>query len=217
VIYIPTGFPKAFAPNMDRAEVGSVRILRTENNSQPFRVGMLARISTEKDHTMLLRAFAELMSEQYHVCLSLAGGIGVTSGSPLETQIHELALESVVSLEGRVEDIGVWMASLDLFVLISRSEGFPTVVGEAMSFEKPCLVSDVGDAKILLGDGDQIARAGDIESVVKGLKRFYVMSKSERSNIGMRNRYRVEKYFSQELMFNRYDKVYESVLARIKC
>jgi len=177
---------------------------------------MLARISTEKAHTMLLRAFAELISEQYHVCLSLAGGTGLTPGSPLEKQIHGLALEGVVSLEGRIEDVECWMASLDLFVLISRSEGFPTVVGEAMSFEKPCLVSDVGDAKILLGDGDQIARAGDLDSVVEGLKRFYLMTPPERTNIGIRNRCRIEKYFSQELMLNRYDKVYESVLARIK-
>ena len=45
-----------------------------------FRIGMLARVSTEKDHLLLLQAHSQLVLEQFNVCLHFAGGIGVELG-----------------------------------------------------------------------------------------------------------------------------------------
>ena len=85
-----------------------------------------------------------------------------------------------------------------------------------MSFAKPCLVSDVGDVKMLLSDKAQIVPSGEIRAVVDRIKYFDLLSGSERAEIGKRNQNRVKKYFSQDLMFQRYDRVYRAVYAGIK-
>ena len=216
VVYIPTGFRTVHERRLAVPVQNLASTLNTIRRESPFRIGMLARISPEKDHSLVLRALAQLSGPDTNVVLSLAGGKGITAGSPLEAQIHDLGVHDSVVLEGRVDDIGSWLSSLDLFVLLSKSEGFPTVVGEAMSFAKPCLVSDVGDVRILLSDKAQIVPSGDIRAVVDCIKYFYSLSGSERAEIGKRNQYRVKKYFSQDLMFQRYDRVYRAVRAGIK-
>jgi glycosyltransferase involved in cell wall biosynthesis len=216
VAYIPTGFRAVHERRLAVPVQNFASTLNTNRRKLPFRIGMLARISPEKDHSLLLRALAQLSGPDTNVVLSLAGGKGITPGSPLEAEIHELGLHDSVVLEGRVDDIGSWLSSLDLFVLLSKSEGFPTVVGEAMSFAKPCLVSDVGDVKMLLSDKAQIVPSGEIRAVVDRIKYFDLLSGSERAEIGKRNQNRVKKYFSQDLMFQRYDRVYRAVYAGIK-
>ena len=42
-----------------------------------------------------------------------------------------------------------------------------------MSLGKPCIVSNVGDVKILVNDRSQIVPVGDLEAVVRTLKMFF--------------------------------------------
>ena len=43
------------------------------------------------------------------------------------------------------------MKSFDIFCLSSKAEGFPNVIGEAMLSGLPCITTDVGDAKEIVG------------------------------------------------------------------
>lgn len=51
----------------------------------------------------------------------------------LQRLIVDLGLQNVVILPGAVSNPYRWMAFSDLFVMPSRSEGFPTALAEAMS------------------------------------------------------------------------------------
>ena len=51
---------------------------------------------------------------------------------------------------GQVDNIHDYYQVSDYLVLFSTTEGFPNVVGEAMFWGLPCIVSDVGDCEMLV-------------------------------------------------------------------
>ena len=218
MLYVPTGFDEPNTPISVAAgqPFQSQFESKADSTDGLFRIGMLARVSTEKDHLLLLQAHSQLVLEQFNVCLHFAGGIGVEPGSILENKVLNLGLVDSVSLDGRISDVSSWISKLDVFVLLSKSEGFPTVIGEAMSLGKPCIVSNVGDVKILVNDRSQIVPVGDLEAVVRTLKMFFQKSADDRLVCGIRNRKRIRKCFSKNRMFRRYDSIYRAIVTKIE-
>ena len=69
----------------------------------------------------------------------------------LERQIRELGLQNKVRLLGRQADIRYWLEQMDLFVLPSLIEGFPTVIIESMARGVPVVASYIpGNDELIL-------------------------------------------------------------------
>ena len=117
-----------------------------------------------------------------------------------------------VEFLGTVADIDMYFSRLDIFALISKSEGFPTVVGQAMLRGLPCVVSNVGDARILLSDPNQLVETENIEHLVLALKFHLDSTRHNRIRLGNRNRQRIQNKFSRLRMLDRYDQLYNYVV-----
>lgn len=130
--------------------------------NQPL-VGTVARLNPMKDHPTFLKAAALVMEKRADVRFVCAGG-GV---GRYADELHALAYE--LGLKGRVLWLGDRSDVVDIYsgldVLVSSSsfgEGFPNVVGEAMSCGVPCVVTDVGDSARIVGETGRVVPAGDV-------------------------------------------------------
>lgn len=79
-----------------------------------------------------------------------------------------LRLEAV-ELCGEVSDMDRFYQSIDVLVLSSRTEGFPNVIAEAMSYGKPVVTTDVGDAADIVGPAGFIVPAGDPRTLARAM------------------------------------------------
>ena len=79
--------------------------------------------------------------------------------------------QSVVRVKqsARVHD---YYNAMDIFVSCSRGEGFPNTVGEAMACGVPCIVTDVGDCRLLVGDTGVVVDIGDTTAIVAGVRKL---------------------------------------------
>ena len=205
IVYIPSGFAINNCNSRDNT--------RAKNSQCPIRFGMLGRITTEKDHTLLITAISELTRKTHNLELVLAGGTGVDlNNNSLVFQLADSGILDSTTLMGNIETPDEFYDSIDIFCLISKSEGFPTVVGEAMAKGLPCIVSDIGDARILLDDKTQLVAPENLNELLAAIEHFMRLSVDERSTIGIKNKQRIDRHFSLNRMVRRYKDLYSDVL-----
>ena len=65
------------------------------------------------------------------------------------------------------------MTALDLHILCSKKEAFPMVLLEAMSSGVPCLSTNVGDAKSIIGNKELIVEISDSYALASKIRVFY--------------------------------------------
>jgi glycosyltransferase involved in cell wall biosynthesis len=126
-------------------------------------IGNFSRFHPMKDHELLLRSVSDI---NLNFVVLLVGNGMDHSNEKLRKIIENYKLERKVKLLGLRDDIPRLMASLDLYVLSSAyGEGFPNVLGEAMSCGVPCISTDVGDAGEILDGVGTIVQPGDAHNL----------------------------------------------------
>lgn len=159
-------------------------------------LAMVARMAPPKDHQLLLRALAGIRAP-FRLQL-----IGDGPDRPaVEAAIDALGLRERVALLGRRGDVPDLLADAHLFALISRQEGFPLAVLEAMRAGLPVVASDVGGVREAVAHGATgflIAR-GDQDALREALRRLLV-EPALRRRLGDAGRRAYEARFSAERM-----------------
>lgn len=139
----------------DPAEEARVRL--AHDIPGPF-VLYPARTYPHKNHLMLLRAFADLLTTHPDTTLVLTGGPGLADAS-VETEIARLGLGDRVRRLGRIPraDIDALLEAAVALTFPSVFEGFGIPVLEAMAHGCPVIAADatalpdvVGDAGIVI-------------------------------------------------------------------
>ena len=166
-------------------------------------VGMLGRIDPMKDHSTFLRAMKTLSQSNENLYCVVAGKGTEEATWPI--------------IPPRLRRLGVWenasefLNSLDIMVLSSFGEGFPNVVGEAMACQIPTIVTDVGDAAILVQAPERIVSLRDVDGLTLALRRLLALSSQERKAIGQKSREKILSSYSLPIMKQRYELFYQSL------
>lgn len=154
-------------------------------------VGLVGRLDPMKDHGTFLQAAALLRAEDpglRFACVGEGSGPHVEGLRALEAQ---LGLGGGVVWAGARRDMPAVYAALDLLALSSRGEGFPNVIGEAMSCGVPCAATDVGDAARIVGDTGAIVPPGDPRALAAALRELLEEPADRRRARGGRCRERI--------------------------
>lgn len=211
-VVVPNGFDmQVFRPSQAARDA-----LRQQLGLSPDTrlVGLIGRYHPMKDHATFIRAAALLSARQRGVHYVLAGDNIDSENSQLRQLIAESGLSNVVHLLGTREDMPQVTAALDVSTSSScAGEGFPNVVGEAMSCGVPCVVTDVGDSASVVGDSGKIVPPQDPQALANALDEILATSEEERLALGRRARQRILHHFSLDAVVARYEKLYREVYA----
>jgi glycosyltransferase involved in cell wall biosynthesis len=152
-----------------RAE-GQAATLRAAWGGTPGRPlwGVIAALTPEKGHAVLLDAFANADVPDARLVLV---GAGPGEGR-LRARVDALGLASRVTWAGPVDDVVPALAALDALVVPSRAEGFGSIVLLAQAAGLPVVASAVGGLVEAIEDGvtGRLVPGGDPAALAAALE-----------------------------------------------
>lgn len=111
-------------------------------------------------------------------------------------------------LLGRRDDMPHLQAALDIGTLSAAyGEAFPLVIGEAMACGVPCVVTDVGDAAMMVGETGRVVPIRNPQALARAWQEL-LTSEGERVRLGKAARKRVEEHFNLPAIVARYAALY---------
>lgn len=171
----------------------------------------VARLEEQKNHRMLVEAFARRIGTEPRAHLVLVG-----EGScrlSLERQSCELGLRDKVLFLGQRADISECLSAADVFVLASHNEGNPLCVMEAMAAGLPVVATAVGGVpELIVGQkSGLLVNPGDCDAFAAAMLMLF-QDETMRRRIASSATQRALESFSASLMARAYGRLYERIL-----
>jgi glycosyltransferase involved in cell wall biosynthesis len=170
------------------------------------------RLAPEKALPTLIAAFADVARRKPEAMLLLVGDGPVRAA--LARQVGALGLEHV-RFAGRVEpgEVRSWLRIVDVFVLVSPSEGFPCALAEAMAVGLPSVVSDIPATRQLVDDERDglLTPVGDERAISAAILRL-LDDAGLHARMGRAARARIVDNYSTEKVADRYEALFREAL-----
>ena len=178
-------------------------------------VGSVARWNPLKDHANLLGAFAQSVALRPDMRCVLVGPGMTADNRELMVLLERCGVRDKVVLMGMREDVPDIMSALDIHVLSSCAEGFPNVVAEAMASGVACVVTDVGDAALIVGEDGWIAPPQNARLLAQALDAAVAELGTPAMQTRLRlGRERVGRLYGLQTMVDAYDAVWRKLAGR---
>ena len=180
--------------------------------AQPLRFGTLGTIKPVKGTDLLIDAFLRF-EKDVAAELWIAGGAdrAPSWAEALVRKAEQSHLAQKIRFLGHHEDPWMFLSSLDVFVLPSRSEGMSNALLEAMALGLPCIATDVGSNRELLL-GSEVAGVVCEPTTDKIYEAMLELEQAgtTRAQLGKAARLVVEKNYSLGRMVSAYETLYAS-------
>lgn len=173
-------------------------------------IGMVGRYHSIKGQDVFVRAAKFVAASNAHVRFVMVGR-GLDDGDMELLKPLAPDLRARFILLGERTDIPAILTMFDILVSASWGEGFPNVVAEAMACGVPCVVTDVGASRDLVGDVGVVVRPGSERELADAIIGIATQSVSQRHELGEAARDRVIRLYSMERCISAYADLYTSL------
>ena len=173
-------------------------------------VGICAALRYEKYHGDVIDAVKKLRVRGENVKLLIIG-----DGPERQRIVDYIALrhlEDDIIITGFQEDVRPYLALCDCMVIASHSETFSIAALEAMAMEKPMIMTDIGGAseQIEHGKNGFLYPKGDIETLAHYIQQL--SADDLRMRMGREALRSVQENFSSEIMVEKYENLFETLV-----
>jgi glycosyltransferase involved in cell wall biosynthesis len=177
-------------------------------------VALPARFHPMKDPATFLAAAVRLAERRPAVRFMLIGA-GFEPGNPAVAAMVPPQLAGRIALLGERSDLARLYPALDIVSLSSSyGEGFPNVLGEAMACGIPCVATDSGDARGLIGETGLVVPPRDPEALALAWERLVALGSAGRRALGSAARALIKSNYALGPIVARYEALYEEIVAR---
>jgi len=211
LIVIPNGIDvQRFHPDPTAASKLKLELGIADN---ALLIGHFARFHIQKDHQSFIEAASLLLSEMSGVHFILAGE-GITEDNrQLRTWINNAGVSNQIHLLGFRQDMPFLMAGIDVGTLSSAfGEALPLTIAETMACAIPCVVTDVGDSKMIVGVTGKTVPPKDPLALSKAWKSILSLSTQERDHLGQLARSRIKNEYNIQIVSKLYNSLYKSII-----
>ena len=198
IVVLPNGYDmEHFAP----------RPACTDRNPNQPMVIAIGRNDALKDYPTFIRAI-RIAAEQIPGLKAEIHGRGCGKDPALVELARKAGLASIMTFHDETDDVRGPLSRADVYCLSSTSEGFPNAVAEAMAMGVPCVVTDAGDAGIIVGDTGVVVPVSDEKALAAGLVRIAGLAEHDYRRLSHLARSRIGKHYEMghvaKLYFNHY-------------
>jgi GalNAc-alpha-(1->4)-GalNAc-alpha-(1->3)-diNAcBac-PP-undecaprenol alpha-1,4-N-acetyl-D-galactosaminyltransferase len=165
-------FNKTKAKNI-KVIPNAVNVINTDISINKKQIATVGRLSREKGHIVLLKAFSKIECKDWTLHIV---GDGIKR-KELANEAQLLGIEDRVIFYGYLKDFSKILGESEIFVLPSFYEGFPNALIEAMSVPIACISSNCvagpndiiedGSNGILFKTGDEFELCNALDKLIK--------------------------------------------------
>lgn len=172
----------------------------------------VARLEKQKNHGLLLQAFARVFAAEPCAYLLLVGDGGQRWN--LELRARELGLRDKIRFLGQRSDVCEILGASDVFVLASQNEGNPLSLMEAMATGLPVVATAVGGVPELIVDQRSGLLVGPDDSMGLAAAMLRLFQDAElRRTMAANAAQHALQAFSATRMAQAYMELYERIVA----
>ena len=134
-----------------------------------------------------------------------------------EKELEELGKHDIVKYRGSQKDVKPWIARAHAIIHPSTyGEGMSNVLLENASSGRFLITTDNPGCQETVVDGESgyIYHGGDVEALVKAIKKFLNLDNETRKSMGVRGRKHVEDKFSRDIVVEAYREKIKRILGR---
>jgi len=176
-------------------------------------VVFVGRLEPQKAVPLLLSAFSTAVASHPSMVLLVVGN--GPDRSSLELLAKQLGIKDKVTFVGNVADVRNYLQAGDIFVLSSVSEGMPNALLEAMATGLACVVTNVGAADFMLGDGECgiLIPPEEKDPLAEAMISLF-LNPDGREKMGSKARKRAINHFDIRVIGGQYEEIFRSLLSK---